>query len=67
MVMLFYGSVVLMKTTLTKNMQSSRLWNTLNAVKNNHVYRLDAGAWLSGMGIQSRNHMLDDVTRIFSK
>ena len=48
-------------------MKSSRLWNTLEAVKEEQVYRLDAGVWLSGMGIQARNLMLDDVKRIFTK
>ena len=52
---------------LTKDMKTSRLWNTLEAVKQEQVYRLDAGVWLSGMGIQARNLMLDDVKRIFTK
>ena len=51
---------------ITTTIQQSRLWNTLDAVKAGQVHQLDAGTWLSGMGIQARTLMLNDIKRIFA-
>ncbi|HBW29585.1 iron-siderophore ABC transporter substrate-binding protein [Nostoc sp. PCC 7120 = FACHB-418] len=42
--------------------QNSPLWQTLNVVKNNHVYTVDSGYWIFG-NILSANAILDDIVK----
>ncbi|WP_414577321.1 iron-siderophore ABC transporter substrate-binding protein [Anabaena sp. CCY 9402-a] len=42
--------------------QNSPLWQTLNVVKNNHVYTVDSGYWIFG-NILSANAILDDLIK----
>ncbi|MEP2783238.1 MAG: iron-siderophore ABC transporter substrate-binding protein [Pseudoruegeria sp.] len=51
---------------MSSTIQQSRLWNTLKAVEADHVHRLDAGTWLSGMGIQARTLMVNDMTQVLA-
>ncbi|SMR71956.1 iron complex transport system substrate-binding protein [Aliiroseovarius halocynthiae] len=52
---------------MLSTIQQSRLWNTLKAVEAEHVHRLDAGTWLSGMGIQARTMMVNDMKTVLAK
>jgi iron complex transport system substrate-binding protein len=46
---------------LKTKLMSSPLWSDLKAVKANKVYEVSAETWLSGMGVQSVNLILDDL------
>jgi len=40
---------------------SSPLWETLNAVQNEHVIEVNDDTWIAGLGIQSANFVIDDL------
>ncbi|QOR67121.1 iron-siderophore ABC transporter substrate-binding protein [Cytobacillus suaedae] len=40
---------------------SNPLWNELNAVKSEKVFKVRYDTWLSGLGIQAANQIIDDV------
>jgi iron complex transport system substrate-binding protein len=46
---------------LKTKLMNSPLWSDLKAVKANNVYEVSPETWLSGMGIQSVNLILDDL------
>lgn len=52
---------------LNTKLKNNPLWSTLKAVKENNVYEVSTETWLSGMGIQSRNLMLDDLFKYLIK
>lgn len=52
---------------LKDKVMKSPLWSQLKAVKQNQVYEVSAETWLSGMGVQAANLMLDDVNKMFDK
>lgn len=47
----------LLKTKLASN----PLWQQLDAVKENRVYEVDSETWLSGLGVQAANKVVDDL------
>lgn len=51
---------------LAKFMESE-LWTTLNAVKAGQVEPVDDDTWISGLGIQAANHVLDDLVGYLTK
>lgn len=46
---------------LEKRIKDKPLWKTLQAVKDDEVHRVSPETWLSGMGIQSVNLVVDDL------
>ncbi|MBX3015563.1 MAG: ABC transporter substrate-binding protein [Caldilineaceae bacterium] len=42
----------------------SELWTTLGAVQNGRAIDVDDDTWIAGLGVQSANLVLDDLTRI---
>lgn len=48
---------------LTTKLQKNPLWASLKAVKQDKIYEVSTDTWLSGMGILSRNLMLDEVIK----
>ncbi|MEM8529505.1 MAG: iron-siderophore ABC transporter substrate-binding protein [Chloroflexota bacterium] len=41
--------------------QNSPLWQTLSAVQQEQVYEVDDNYWMSGLGVQAANRILDDL------
>ncbi|WP_416147649.1 ABC transporter substrate-binding protein [Salipaludibacillus sp. HK11] len=52
---------------INTKLKEDPLWATLEAVQADKVYEVSPDTWLSGMGIQSRNLMLDDVNQYLVK
>ncbi|MBP1991947.1 ABC-type Fe3+-hydroxamate transport system substrate-binding protein [Paenibacillus eucommiae] len=42
-------------------LEGSQLWATLEGVKNNKVHPVDWEYWMSGLGIQAANSVLNDL------
>ncbi|WP_433946642.1 ABC transporter substrate-binding protein [Paenibacillus sp. SN-8-1] len=64
------GDVILWFSRDTNNLLESKLasnplWKNLKAVKDKKVYEVDADLWLSGLGIQAANLVVDDLFKIF--
>lgn len=49
-----------LKTKLANN----PLWQKLDAVQANRVYEVDPETWLSGLGVQAANKVVDDLFRL---
>jgi iron complex transport system substrate-binding protein len=47
--------------------KENKLWNQLKAVKQGNVYQVETDPWLSGMGIQAANIVLDDLHKYLVK
>lgn len=45
------------------DMQRSSVWNSLSAVKQSHVYTVDAGTWIGSYGPTGINRILDEVAQ----
>ncbi|RUT35896.1 iron-siderophore ABC transporter substrate-binding protein [Paenibacillus zeisoli] len=64
------GDVILWFSRDTDNLLESKLannplWKNLKAVKDKKVFKVDADLWLSGLGIQAANLVVDDLFKIF--
>ncbi|MNK13611.1 putative siderophore-binding lipoprotein YfiY precursor [compost metagenome] len=64
------GDVILWFSRDTDNLLKSKLannplWNNLKAVKQKKIFEVDADLWLSGLGIQAANLVVDDLFKIF--
>jgi len=60
------GDVILWFTRDTDHLLKSKLennvlWKNLDAVKNNKVHEVDAETWLSGLGVQAANIVVEDL------
>jgi iron complex transport system substrate-binding protein len=49
--------------TQQKAFQASPLWNQLGAVKSRHVYPVSDDAWMTGIGVQGAQLILDDIAK----
>ena len=45
------------------DMQRSAVWNSLNAVKQQCVYTVDAGTWIGSYGPTGINRIVDEVAQ----
>ncbi|MEJ8545264.1 ABC transporter substrate-binding protein [Brevibacillus borstelensis] len=52
---------------MTTKLKDNPLWATLKAVQAGNVYEVSTDPWLSGMGVVSRNLMLDEVIKHLDK
>ncbi len=52
---------------MTTKLKGNPLWATLKAVQAGNVYEVSTDPWLSGMGILSRNLMLNEVIKHLDK
>lgn len=52
---------------LEEKIMKSPLWKDLKAVKQDRVHHVSDETWLSGMGIQAANAMLDDLFKVFEE
>lgn len=46
---------------LKSKLENNTLWKNLDAVKDNKVHEVDAETWLSGLGVQAANKVVDDL------
>ncbi|MFI9240234.1 ABC transporter substrate-binding protein [Streptomyces sp. NPDC053079] len=51
------------KKTQQDAVQGNPLWKGLGAVKNEKVFQVPDETWMSGIGIQAANHVLDDIAK----
>ncbi|MBF6048568.1 ABC transporter substrate-binding protein [Streptomyces sp. NRRL B-1677] len=51
------------KKTQQSAVQDNPLWKELGAVKNDKVVQVPDETWMSGIGIQAANHVVDDVAK----
>ncbi|MBT2386143.1 ABC transporter substrate-binding protein [Streptomyces sp. ISL-11] len=51
------------KKTQQAAVEGNPLWKGLGAVKNDKVFQVPDETWMSGIGIQAANHVLDDIAR----
>ncbi|WP_424893149.1 ABC transporter substrate-binding protein [Streptomyces sp. XH2] len=51
------------KKTQQGAVQDNPLWKGLGAVKNDKVFQVPDETWMSGIGIQAANHVLDDIAK----
>ncbi|WP_045520117.1 ABC transporter substrate-binding protein [Neobacillus niacini] len=49
---------------IDSSFSNSPFWNNLEAVKNNKTFKVGYDTWLSGLGIQAANKIIDDVEKI---
>lgn len=48
---------------IESNYLNNPVWNNLGAVKNKQVFKVPYDTWLSGLGIQAANRIIDDVEK----
>ncbi len=51
------------KKTQQGAVEGNPLWQGLGVVKNHKVFQVPDETWMSGIGIQAANHVLDDIAR----
>ncbi|WP_035792389.1 ABC transporter substrate-binding protein [Kitasatospora mediocidica] len=49
--------------TQQSQVQSTPVWKSLNAVKNNKVFNVPDETWMSGIGVQAADQMLNDIAK----
>ncbi|MFI6939483.1 ABC transporter substrate-binding protein [Streptomyces sp. NPDC050418] len=49
--------------TKQKDVTSNPVWKSLDAVKNDKVHTVPDETWMSGIGVQAAEHMLEDVAK----
>lgn len=49
--------------TQQKAFLASPVWNQLTAVKNNHIAQVSDDTWMTGIGVQDAQLILDDVAK----
>ncbi|MDH6108953.1 iron complex transport system substrate-binding protein [Kitasatospora sp. MAP12-15] len=49
--------------TQQSQVQSTPVWKSLNAVRNNHVFNVPDETWMSGIGVQAADQMLGDIAK----
>ncbi|WP_027085533.1 ABC transporter substrate-binding protein [Cohnella panacarvi] len=52
---------------LKSKLENNTLWKNLDAVKNNKVHEVDAETWLSGLGVQAANKVVDDLFKYMAE
>jgi iron complex transport system substrate-binding protein len=60
---LFYSAYGPEGDTPLSQVTSSGLWKSLDAVKSGDAYRVDDDHWMTGIGIQAANRVLDDMEK----
>ncbi|TDD49912.1 ABC transporter substrate-binding protein [Saccharopolyspora elongata] len=57
----FVTTAVSPEKTQQKAVESSALWTRMNAVRNDRVFPVPDETWMSGIGVQAANLVLDDL------
>jgi len=52
---------------LNDKIMKNPAWKNLNAVKENKVYQVSDETWLTGLGVQAANHIIDDLYKYLVK
>lgn len=66
------GDVIFWFTRDKENLLNTKImknpaWNELTAVKEKKVYQVNDETWLSGLGVQAANHIMDDLSNYLLK
>jgi iron-siderophore transport system substrate-binding protein len=59
----FVTTAVSPERTQQKAVEASALWTRMNAVRNGRVFPVPDETWMSGIGVQAANLVLDDLAR----
>ncbi|MEV6231976.1 iron-siderophore ABC transporter substrate-binding protein [Saccharopolyspora shandongensis] len=61
----FVTTAVSPEKTQQKAVESSALWTRMNAVRNGRVFPVPDETWMSGIGVQAANLVLDDLAKAY--